>query len=69
MSKYRIKAKPYLFHSGELGAWYCVQKEIFGLFWWTLKDFTRENMAREYLANKIELKKRKVKILEVIEEK
>ena len=69
MSKYRIKAKPYLFHSGELGAWYCVQKNILGLFWWTLKDFTRENMAREYLANKIELKKRKVEILEVIEEK
>lgn len=69
MSKYRIKVKPYLYKSGELGDWYYVQKKMFGLFWYTLDEFTTEFLASRCVNNRIELEKSKVKIIEVIEEK
>ena len=38
------------------------------LLWYTLKDFTRENSAKDCLVNILELKKRKIEIIDVVEE-
>ena len=69
MSKYRIRVEPEFYGSGDITNWYSVQKKVLGFYWYTVRGFYSEERAREYIANSIELKKRKVKILEVIEEK
>lgn len=69
MSKYRIKEQSYLHSIHGITPWYYVQVQCLWIFWVTLEEFSSELKAREYLENLMEMKKRKVKILEVIEEK
>lgn len=66
--KYRIKSRPYLHSLHGITEWYYVQASFLWIFWITLEDFSSEWKAREYLDNLKEIKKRKVKILEVAEE-
>ena len=68
MSKYRIKEQPYLHSIHGISEWYYVQVRFLGIFWITLEDFSAEWKAREYIENRMEIKKRKVKFIDVVEE-
>ena len=69
MSKYRIITRPFIWSvNGGVGEWFLVQKKILGLFWYTLEDTLSEEKARKYLSDIFELKKSKVRIIDVVEE-